>query len=106
MNEAMSANNDVEMTEDELPGMNDEVTDKIARMGVELSNQRKQRGKKLPDGLTDVETLSNFKQTACHTGIHSTGTPGITCLDLRVCFYLRTILTSVLGPFGVDRRCR
>lgn len=84
MNEASGANPDVDMGEDDLPGMNDEVTEKIANMGVELSNQRKQKGKKLPEGLTDVETLASFKQTAYHTGIHSTGTPGITCLDLKV----------------------
>lgn len=72
------------MAEDELPGLNEEAAEKIANVGQELSNQRKQKGKKLPEGLVDTESLSNFKQTACHTGIHSTGTPGITCLDLQV----------------------
>jgi pre-mRNA-processing factor 19 len=72
------------MAEDDLPGLNDEITEKIGKLGLELSNERKQRGRKVPDGLVDGEALSNFKQTACHAGIHSTGTPGITCLDLKV----------------------
>jgi hypothetical protein len=72
---------DIDMVED-LPGMNDEVTEKIANMGVELSNQRKQNGEKLPEGLADIETLANFKMTASHSGIHN-GTPGILCLDLK-----------------------
>lgn len=76
------------MTEDELPGLNDEVTEKIGNVGLELSNQRKQRGRKLPEGLVDTETLTNFKETARHSGIHSTGKPGITCLDLIVSFFL------------------
>jgi pre-mRNA-processing factor 19 len=96
MNENASANNDTEMAEDELPGVNDEVTERIAKMGVELSNQRKQRGKKLPEGLVDADTLSNFKQTACHTGIHSTGTPGITCLDLKAFYHFDVRYLSLL----------
>ncbi|KAI6183390.1 Pre-mRNA-processing factor 19 [Aphelenchoides bicaudatus] len=83
MSETSARNADIEMAEDDLPGMNDEVTEKIANMGVELSNQRKQRGKKLPEGLADVDSIASYKQTSYQTALHSTGTPGITCLDLK-----------------------
>jgi coproporphyrinogen III oxidase-like Fe-S oxidoreductase len=56
------------MAEGDLPGLNDETIEKIANKGQELSSQRKQRGKKLPDDLIDVESLAQFQETACHTG--------------------------------------
>lgn len=77
-----------------LPGLSDENGNKIAEKGAELSAQRKQRGRKAPEGLADLDTLKNFKETHHQTGIHSTGTPGITCLDLHG----RTTLTG-----GVDK---
>lgn len=91
--EASTEDTDVDMAE-ALPGLSEQNTNKIGDKGTELSAQRKQKGRKAPQGLVDFDTLANFKETAQHTGIHSTGTPGITCLDLNG----RTTLTG-----GVDK---
>ena len=49
-----------------------------------LTTARKQKGKNLPEGLATVDDVKEYSQIAVHTGIHSTGTPGITALDLQV----------------------
>lgn len=49
-----------------------------------LTAARKQRGKALPENLTPPEEVKAYKQVAVNNSIHSTGTPGITALDLQV----------------------
>ncbi|VDM70882.1 unnamed protein product, partial [Strongylus vulgaris] len=48
-----------------------------------LTAARKQRGKNLPEELTKQDEFASFRESACHTGIHSTGTPGVTALDVQ-----------------------
>ena len=72
------------MADEELPGLNEGAIERIHERGSELSAARKQRGRRLPEGLVEFEALDAFQQTACHSGIHSTDTPGIMCMDLQV----------------------
>lgn len=59
-----------------------------------MTAARKQRGKNLPEELTKQDEFASFRESACHTGIHSTGTPGITALDVQVCVFRTKKLTS------------
>lgn len=85
-----------------LPGLNEENASRIGAKGAELSAQRKQRGRRLPEDLTDVETLASFKEKAVNTGIHSTGTPGITCMDLNGRLTLTGGVDKTLAIFNLD----
>ncbi|CAD5216766.1 unnamed protein product [Bursaphelenchus xylophilus] len=94
--------NDVEMG-DALPGLSEDNINRIQATGTELSQQRKSKGKKLPEGLASVETLSQFKETAVHTGLHSVGTPGINCLDLKGRITLTGGVDKTLTLFDLDQ---
>lgn len=87
----------MEQSVDEAQGISDAVIDKLSEKAGQLTTARKQRGKVVPEGLAKVEDIVNYKQSACHTGIHSTGTPGITTLDVQVCFHQFLFKRSRLG---------
>ncbi|CAD5212454.1 unnamed protein product [Bursaphelenchus okinawaensis] len=93
--------NDVEMG-DALPGLSEQNIQKIEEFGNGLSQKRKQKGKKLPEGLASTETLAQFKEGAVHTGLHSVGTPGITCLDLNERLVLTGGVDKTLSLFDLD----
>ncbi|KAI6232707.1 Pre-mRNA-processing factor 19 [Aphelenchoides fujianensis] len=94
---------DVEMdVPEELPGLNDEAIAKIQEKGSELSTERKQRGKTLPEGLASAETLAAYREVNVNSGIHSTGTPGITCMDLQKRLVLTGGVDKTLALFNLD----
>lgn len=68
---------------DDQQGLSDAIIAKLEEKSKALTADRKQRGKSLPEGLAKTEELNALKQSASHTGIHSTGTPGITALDIK-----------------------
>lgn len=72
----------IEESEDHQ-GLTEALLDKLDEKSKALTADRKSRGKNLPEGLAKVEEIGQIKQTAVHTGIHSTGTPGITALDIK-----------------------
>lgn len=75
---------DVSIDESEdQQGLSEAILAKLEEKSKSLTAERKQRGKNLPEGLAKTEELAELKQTASHTGIHSTGTPGITALDIK-----------------------
>ena len=81
---------------DEAQGISDAVLDKLSEKANQLTAARKQRGKAVPEGLAKTEDIGNYKQVASHTGIHSTGTPGVTALDVQV-FSIIYLMRYCLG---------
>ncbi|CAF1459670.1 unnamed protein product [Rotaria magnacalcarata] len=63
-------------------GMNDEIIQKLQDKASVLTQLRKQRGKRVPEGLTSVEDMRSFRCSATHTAIHSASNPGILALDI------------------------
>ena len=47
-----------------------------------LTDQRKKKGKTVPEGLATPDDIKNYRQTASHSGLHSVGEPGITAIDV------------------------
>uniref|UniRef100_A0A8R1DI76 Pre-mRNA-processing factor 19 n=1 Tax=Caenorhabditis japonica TaxID=281687 RepID=A0A8R1DI76_CAEJA len=76
-------NDDVSIDESEdQQGLSEAILIKLEEKSKSLTADRKQRGKSLPDGLAKQDELTGLKQTSLHTAIHSTGTPGLTSLDI------------------------
>ena len=48
-------------------GMSEEITNKIQARADILTNERKRRGKTVPEGLATTEDISNYRQLASHT---------------------------------------
>ncbi|VDK56414.1 unnamed protein product [Cylicostephanus goldi] len=74
---------DMEQSVDEAQGISEAVLARLDEKAKTLTAARKQRGKNLPEELTKQDEFATFRESACHTGIHSTGTPGITALDVQ-----------------------
>ncbi|RHZ81088.1 hypothetical protein Glove_123g189 [Diversispora epigaea] len=66
--------------EEEMKGINETVIEKLNETSKTLSQGRKKR--KAPPGLTSVDTVKTFTQMTVIGSLHSTSSPGITCLDL------------------------
>ena len=65
----MGAARDVAEAEDvgEIVGMTDDIVRRLEEHGQALTQQRKQRGKSLPESLANKDALVNYKQTAVET---------------------------------------
>ena len=55
-------------------GMSDAVIAKLTETGAQLTHQRKNRGKTLPEGYTKVEDMKKFAQIQTQ-GVRCTRTP-------------------------------
>ncbi|KHJ81203.1 WD domain, G-beta repeat protein [Oesophagostomum dentatum] len=73
----------MEQSVDEAQGISEAVLARLDEKAKTLTAARKQRGKNLPEELTKQDEFASFRESACHTGIHSTGTPGVTALDVQ-----------------------
>ena len=80
---AAEADVDMERSVEEGTGMSDSVIKKLDDKSKTLTAARKQRGKSMPEHLAKPETIQALKLTASNNAIHSTGTPGITALDVQ-----------------------
>lgn len=67
-----------------LPGISELLINKFKDIASQLSLSRKQRSKALPEGLTSVDDIRDYKEIVSHNAIHSASVPGITCLDIQV----------------------
>lgn len=74
---------DMEQSVDEAQGISEAVLARLDEKAKTLTAARKQRGKNLPEELAKQDEFASFRESACHTGIHSTGVPGITALDVQ-----------------------
>jgi pre-mRNA-processing factor 19 len=63
-------------------GMTDEIIQKLQDKASVLTQLRKQRGKRVPEGLTTIEEMKDFRCSATHTALHSASNPGILALDI------------------------
>ncbi|UJR08412.1 hypothetical protein I4U23_012682 [Adineta vaga] len=63
-------------------GMTDEIIQKLHDKASVLTQLRKQRGKRVPEGLATVDEIRNFRCSATHTALHSASNPGILALDI------------------------
>lgn len=56
--------------------------EKLANKAEVLTAERKKKGKILPEGLVQIDTMKNMKIVASHSGLHSASIAGITALDI------------------------
>ena len=66
----------------EVTGITEEIVEKLQEKATVLTQERKKRGKTVPEGLATSEQIKNFTTGASHPGIHSASVPGILCLDI------------------------
>lgn len=64
-------------------GMSAEVEARLQARATALTQERKKRGRTVPEGLVPPERLVSFVPLASHPGLHSAGVPGILALDVN-----------------------
>ncbi|XP_050432768.1 pre-mRNA-processing factor 19 [Adelges cooleyi] len=67
----------------EEAGITDEIIKKLQDKATVLTQERKKRGRTVPEDLMDQESLKAFKTLASHPGLHSASVPGILSLDIH-----------------------
>ncbi|XP_065208797.1 pre-mRNA-processing factor 19 [Planococcus citri] len=67
----------------EQAGMTADVIQKLQDKGTILTQERKRRGRSVPEELTSAERIRNFHTEASHVGLHSASIPGILSLDIQ-----------------------
>lgn len=72
-----------QMKSDVEEGISEEVVQKLQEKSAVLTQIRKQRGKKLPEGLASIDDIKSYKCTGSHTGLHSASMTGITTIDIK-----------------------
>ncbi|CAG0901076.1 unnamed protein product [Cyprideis torosa] len=63
--------------------LSQEVITKLLEKATVLTQERKKRGKSVPEDLMSQDAIRGFKTLASHPGLHSAGAPGILCLDIH-----------------------
>lgn len=66
----------------EQVGMSAEVIQKLQDKATVLTQERKKRGRIVPEDLMSQEKIRSFMTVASHPGLHSAGMPGILALDI------------------------
>lgn len=56
--------------------------EKLESKAAVLTAERKKRGKQMPEQLIKPDQIREFKTVSSFSGLHSTSTPGILCLDV------------------------
>ncbi|XP_017836758.2 pre-mRNA-processing factor 19 [Drosophila busckii] len=67
----------------EQAGMNPEVIQKLQDKATVLTQERKKRGRTVPEELVTLEQVKSFLTVASHPGLHSASVPGILALDIN-----------------------
>lgn len=67
----------------EQAGISLEVIQKLQDKATILTQERKKKGKTVPEELVSVDKLRNFLTLASHPGLHSASVPGILALDIN-----------------------
>lgn len=68
----------------EQVGMTADVIRKLQDKATVLTQERKKRGRTIPEDLVNHEQIRNFQILASHPGLHSASVPGILALDINV----------------------
>lgn len=66
----------------EETGMTAEIIEKLQEKATVLTQERKKRGKTVPEDLMSADNIKNFVTQASHPGLHSASVPGILALDI------------------------
>merc|ERR1719383_441961 len=66
----------------EETGMTSEIIEKLQEKATVLTQERKKRGKTVPEDLMSAENISNFQTISSHPGLHSASVPGILAVDV------------------------
>ncbi|XP_061383471.1 pre-mRNA-processing factor 19 [Danaus plexippus] len=64
-------------------GMSPEVVSRLQDRATALTQERKRRGRTVPEGLVGPDTIRSFVTLASHPGLHSASVPGILALDIN-----------------------
>jgi len=66
----------------EETGMTAEIIEKLQEKATVLTQERKKRGKTVPEDLMSAENIGNFVTQSSHPGLHSASVPGILAVDI------------------------
>jgi len=66
----------------EETGMSAEIIEKLQEKATVLTQERKRRGKTVPEDLVSSESISNYVTQSSHPGLHSASVPGILAVDI------------------------
>ncbi|XP_045474308.1 pre-mRNA-processing factor 19 [Harmonia axyridis] len=67
----------------EQAGMSEDIIKKLQDKATVLTQERKKRGRTVPEDLSTQEQIRSFKTLASHPGLHSASVPGILALDIH-----------------------
>ena len=59
-----------------IAGMTAEIIEKLQEKATVLTQERKKRGKTVPEDLMSAENIGNFVTQSSHPGLHSASVPG------------------------------
>jgi len=68
----------------EAAGITEEIVEKLDEKAKVLTQERKKRGKTVPEGLCTTDSMKQFSVKSSHPGLHSASVPGILALDISV----------------------
>lgn len=68
----------------EVLGMTPEIVEKLQDKATILTQERKRRGRTVPEELATLETVRNFTRTYTNPSLHSASVPGILAIDINV----------------------
>jgi len=64
-------------------GLSAAVVARLQDTATALTQQRKKRGRSVPEGLTSHEAIRGYQTLSSHPGLHSASAPGILALDVH-----------------------
>ncbi|KAF2362098.1 WD40 repeat [Trinorchestia longiramus] len=64
-------------------GLSEAVVARLQSTATTLTQERKRRGRSVPEGLTPPDQIRAFTTRASHPGLHSASVPGILSLDVH-----------------------
>merc|ERR550534_733369 len=66
----------------EAAGMTGDIVEKLQEKATVLTQERKRRGKTVPEDLCTAEKIKEFVSQSSHPGLHSASVPGILSVDI------------------------
>ncbi|XP_058797972.1 pre-mRNA-processing factor 19-like [Phymastichus coffea] len=73
----------IAMQPSEEAGITDDIIQKLQEKATVLTQERKRRGRSVPEDLLSQDAIKSFQTLASHPGLHSASNPGILALDIH-----------------------
>ncbi|XP_011506467.1 PREDICTED: pre-mRNA-processing factor 19 [Ceratosolen solmsi marchali] len=73
----------IAMQPSEQAGITEDIIQKLQEKATVLTQERKRRGRSVPEDLLSQENIRSFQTLASHPGLHSASVPGILALDIH-----------------------